>query len=165
MYGFRTQGSNPCLSAIRLAIKDSGRDGETFLAKLFHNLAEDPPVQKMEVDMNKLFVMVLAGCLILSVSLVGCGQKKTASSNEAIQVAKSMETTKEKVDYLIGQAKAFYSSKGFQEAVDITQYVLRYLDKDSQAAKDLLEKAKNQLTAAAKGVVEDIKKGLGDFGK
>ena len=37
--------------------------------------------------------------------------------------------------------------------------------KDSQAAKDLLEKAKNQLTVAAKGVVEDIKKGLGDFGK
>ena len=115
--------------------------------------------------MSKLFIVMLAGCLVVALTLAGCGEKKVASSNEAIQTAKSMETAQEKVDYLIGQAKAFYNSKEFQGAVDIAQYILRYVDKDSQAAKDLLEKAKNQLTAAAKGAVEDVKKGLSDFGK
>ena len=115
--------------------------------------------------MNKLLVVMFAGCLVVGLILTGCGEKKVASSKEAIQTAKAMETTQEKVDYLIGQAKAFYNSKEFQGAVDITQYILRYLDKDSQAARDLLDKAKSQLTAAAKGAVEDVKKGFGDFGK
>ena len=113
---------------------------------------------------NLFFATVVLG-LFLSLSLVGCGQKKATSSNEAIETAKSMETTEQKVDYLTKQAKAFYNSKEFQGAVDIAQYILRYLDKDSQAAKDLLEKAKSQLTGAAKGAMEDVEKGLGDFGK
>ena len=115
--------------------------------------------------MSKLFIVMLTGCLVLTLSLLGCGQKKTTSSSEAIQTAKGMETVEQKVDYLIGQAKSFYNSKEFQQAVDIAQYILTYLDNDSQAAKDLLERAKNELTAAAKGAMEDVKKGFGDFGK
>lgn len=111
--------------------------------------------------MKKLLLLALAVCLVLA----GCGGEKAASSREAIQTAKAMETTQEKMDYLIGQAKTFYSSKEFQQAIDVAQYVLQYLDKDSQEAKDLLEKAKDQLAALAEGAMEDAKKGLEDFGK
>ncbi|MCK4859218.1 MAG: hypothetical protein KAS87_01530 [Candidatus Omnitrophica bacterium] len=115
--------------------------------------------------MKNLFFTTIVLGLFLSLVLVGCGEKKVASSNEAIQTAKSMETTQEKVDYLTKQAKAFYNSKEFQQAVDIAQYILRYVDKDSQAAKDLLEKAKDALASQVKGAAEDVKKRLGDFGK
>ena len=104
-------------------------------------------------------------CMVFGIALIGCGQEKAASSNEAIDVAKAMETAKEKADYLIGQAKAFYNSKEFQQAVDVAQYVLRYVDKDSSQAKDLLEKAKNSLAEAAKAGVEGAKKSLGAIGQ
>ena len=104
---------------------------------------------------------------LIAVSLVlsGCAQQKAASSSEAIEIAKAMETVQQKADYLIQQAKAFYSSKEFQQAVDVAQYVLRYVDKDSQEAKDLLTKAKDALAAAAKGAVEDVKQKLPGFGQ
>jgi hypothetical protein len=108
--------------------------------------------------MKGIFTSLLVAILIVSVSLTGCGAKKAESSKEAIDMAKTMETAQEKANYLIGQAKAFYNSKEFQDAVDVAQYVLRYVDKDSQQAKDLVEKAKAQLTSAAKGA-------LANFGK
>ncbi|MFC1593749.1 hypothetical protein ACFL38_00285 [Candidatus Omnitrophota bacterium] len=96
-----------------------------------------------------IVVMMMLG---LSVSLIasGCGQQKAESSGAAIEAAQAMETADQKVDYLIGQAKAFYGSKDFQNAIEIAQHVLQYLDKDSQAAKDLIEKAKEALAAKAK---------------
>ena len=75
-----------------------------------------------------------------------------------------METAQEKADYLLGQAKAFYSSDKFQEAVDTAKYILRYLDKDSQEAKALFEKALDGLKAKAKETVEGATKKLGNFG-
>jgi len=108
--------------------------------------------------MRKTLFCVLAMGLIFGLVLSGCGAKKTASSKEAIKTAKAMETDQEKIDYLIGQAKAFYNSKEFQGTVDIARYILRYLDKDSQAAKDLIEKAKQALAQQVKSVVEDLKK-------
>ena len=74
-----------------------------------------------------------------------------------------METTEQKADYLLKQANAFYNSKEFQEAVNTAQYILRYLDKDSQQAKDLLQKAKEALASAAKGAVEDVKQKFEGF--
>jgi len=115
--------------------------------------------------MGKVLFSVVALGLVFGLVLAGCGPKKTTSSNEAIETAKSMETLEEKANYLIGQAKALYNSKEFQEAVDIAQYILRYLDKDSLKAKDLLEKAKNALVSQAQGAVEDVKKKLPGFGK
>jgi hypothetical protein len=110
-------------------------------------------------------ILIFAALLSLSCSLIliGCGEKKAVSSRKAIDVAKSMETVSQKTDYLIGQAKAFYNSKEFREAIDITQYILRYVDKDSQVAKDLLEKAKDALTSAAESTVEDVKRRLPGF--
>jgi len=108
-------------------------------------------------------MVMLALGLVFSLTLTGCGTKKAESSKEAIQTAKAMETTEEKVDYLIGQAKAFYNSKEFQNAVDAAQYVLRYLDRDSQEARKLLDDAKAALKAEARKAVEDAKKKLPSF--
>ncbi|PIQ89674.1 MAG: hypothetical protein COV72_01810 [Candidatus Omnitrophica bacterium CG11_big_fil_rev_8_21_14_0_20_42_13] len=112
--------------------------------------------------MTRLLTIILVGCLVLGLGISGCAQKKAASSTEAIEISKSMETVEQKANYLIGQAKAFYNSRNFQEAVDIAQYVLRAVDKDSQEAKSLLEKAKEALVAKTREVAdkttEDMKK-------
>lgn len=115
--------------------------------------------------MKKNFILIMVLSLVFGLILTGCGAKKAESSREAISTAKTMETSEEKISYLVGQAKAFYNSKEFQGAVDIAQYLLRYVDKDSQAAKDLLQKAKDALTAQAKSAVEDAKKKISGFGK
>ncbi len=115
--------------------------------------------------MSKPILSVVCAILVLGLIVAGCGAKKAESSKAAIDQAKTMETVEQKVDYLVGQAKAFYNSKEFQGAIDIAQYILSYLDKDSQQAKDLLNKAKEALQAQAQKLAEDAKKGLADFGK
>jgi hypothetical protein len=108
--------------------------------------------------MRRLSYMMIVVCIMLSFVLAGCGAQKAESSRAAIDNVKTMQTVQEKTDYLVSQAKAFYNSKDFQGAVDIAQHVLRYLDKDSQAAKDLLQKAKDQLAAQAQGMLDQAKK-------
>jgi len=119
--------------------------------------------------MKRGLLFIVACCFVFSLGVIGCAEKRASSGKEAIEAAKSMETTEQKVSYLIGQAKAFYNSKEFQGAVDIAQYVLRYVDKDSLEAKDLLEKAKEALAAKAREVVgsatRDVKKKIGAFGQ
>ena len=115
--------------------------------------------------MRKAALLIFVFYLFSNLVLVGCGTKKAASSNEAIQLSKTMQTVEQKVNYLIGQAKAFYSSKNFQQTVDIAQYVLAYLDKKSTEAKNLLEKAKAELTALAQQKAQELKSKLGGFGK
>lgn len=110
--------------------------------------------------MRKSVLILLVVGLVAGLALYGCGAKKAESSKAAITETKTMQTTQEKVDYLIGQAKAFYNSKEFQNAVDVAQYVLVYLDKDSAEAKSLLDKAKDALAQQAKSAVEEAKKGL-----
>jgi len=111
--------------------------------------------------MKKLFSVLVICIAVSSLLVAGCGMQKEESPRKAIDMAKTLQTTQEKADYLIGQAKAFYNSKDFQGAVDIAQYILRYLDKDSTAAKDLLEKAKEQLKAQAQSAVDSAKKNFG----
>ena len=113
--------------------------------------------------MKKFFSALIVTGTCLSLLLAGCAQEKAASSKDAIEVAKAMETAEQKVDYLLKQANAFYKSEEFQEAVNTVQYILRYLDKDSQQAKDLLQKAKEALASAAKGAVEDAKQKFEGF--
>ena len=72
-----------------------------------------------------------------------------------------MKTAQEKANYLISQAKAFYNSKQFQSAVDLGQYVLNRIDANSQQAKDLIAKAKEQLQAAAQKAAGNMNKLLG----
>ena len=106
--------------------------------------------------MKKTLGLGMVICLSLGMFLgAGCA-KKSASASEAIQNSQALKTVQEKVDYLVQQADAFYNSKEFQQAVETAQYVLSNLDKNSQAAKDLIEKAKTQLQAAAKKAVGDV---------
>jgi hypothetical protein len=114
--------------------------------------------------MKKALCLIMVIFFAASLSLVGCGAKKEVSAQAAIEAAKTMQTLKEKADYLIAQANAFYSSKQFQDAVVASQYVLQYLDKESQAAKDLLQKAKAALTAQAQKAVSGMQKKITDLG-
>lgn len=111
--------------------------------------------------MKKLFTLLVAIFLGCSLILTGCGENKTGSSQEAIDYAKTLATVQEQTTYLVGQAKAFYNSKEFQNAVDTTQYVLRYLDKDNPQAEQLLAKAKESITAQLKLKAEETKKKFG----
>ena len=92
--------------------------------------------------------------------IAGCGQK-AASSSEAIQHAQTLKTPQQQADYLVTQAQSFLNSKQYQEAIQSAQYVLAKIDVNSQAARDLLEKAKTQLAGDAQGAVSDAKKKLG----
>jgi hypothetical protein len=105
--------------------------------------------------MKKLLVLGL-------VMTIGCGMfisagcaKNSSSPSEAIQYSQTLKTVQEKSDYLIKQANAFINSKDYQKAIDTAQYVLNNLDKNSQPAQDLIEKAKSMMQAAAQKAVSD----------
>lgn len=115
--------------------------------------------------MIKALAAIMIVSIALSIAFSGCGPQKAASSQEAIEASKTMQTVQVKADYLIQQAKAFYNSKDFQQAVDIAQYVLAYVDKNSQEAKTLLEKAKEQLTAMAQKQIDALKSKMPGLGK
>lgn len=105
---------------------------------------------------KKAFGVGIVFCLSFVMLLnTGC-TKKSASASEAIQNSQALKTVEEKVSYLIKQAEAFYNSKEFQQAIQAVQHVLSYLDKDSQQAKDLIEKAKAQLQATAQKAMGDV---------
>jgi len=105
-------------------------------------------------------------CLFFAVLFSGCAQQPTAAgSKEAIDIASGMQTMQEKAAFLMKEAQAFYSSDKFQDAIDTAQYVLRYVDKDSQAAKDLIEKAKQELMKAAESKMDEMKGKVLDLGK
>ena len=106
---------------------------------------------------------VLVVCLVLT--SVGCGTKKAASSDEAIANADAMETIEEKVDYLIKQAKAFYNSEQYKDAAESAQHVLTKLEKDSEEAREILEKARKEMTSKVQDMIENIKEGFRDKGK
>lgn len=109
--------------------------------------------------------LALTGFLVASIGMMGCAQKpKSETGQQAIEASKSLATVQEKAQYLVQEAKAFYDSKKFQDAVTSAQYVLSYLDKNSQGAQSLLEKAKAELEAKVKGAVADAQKNLGSFG-
>jgi hypothetical protein len=113
--------------------------------------------------MKKAFFLGLAICLSGGMLLSAGCTKKSSSSNEAIQNSQALKTVQEKANYLIGQARAFYNSKQYQDAVNAAQYVLNKLDSNSQQAKDLIEKANVQLQAAAQKAMGGMSNKL--FGK
>ncbi len=114
--------------------------------------------------------MLIGVLVMIPLVIAGCAQQpKTANSSEAIQASKQLESAEKKVQYLVGEAKAFLSQENYQEAINTAQYILNEVDKNSQAAMDIIEKAKAQLTkmageAAAK-VESDVKGVLGGLGK
>ena len=95
----------------------------------------------------------------LSISVAACAQK-AASSSEAIETAKAMETVEAKTKYMVQQANAFVNSKKFDEAIKAAKYILANLDSESQEAKSIIERAKEELAKKAEGAVADVKKNL-----
>ena len=94
--------------------------------------------------MKNLFIIFVV-CLA-TLTFVGCSKEEAVrSSGEAIEVSKSIETPKDKLDYLIKQANYFYKSEDFQQTINITQYILTYLNSDSEEARELLEKSKFEI--------------------
>lgn len=106
--------------------------------------------------MKKIVGIVLLLCVVSGLALSSGCTKKAASSSEAIKNSETLATVQDKTQYLVKQAEAFYNSKDFQQAIETAQYVLSNLDKDSQQARNLIEKAKNQLQAAAQKAVSDV---------
>ena len=115
--------------------------------------------------MKKVFTVALMLCLAVSLYVTGCAPAKAASSQEAIQRSQAMDTTKQKADYLISQAKAFYNTRQYQDVVTLTQYVVQKVDATSREAKALLEKARTEMTAEMKKAAEEMKKQFSGAGK
>jgi hypothetical protein len=106
--------------------------------------------------MQNVLLLLIIVCLSCGTLLnAGC-TKNSGSPSEAIQSSQALQTVKEKADYLIQQANAFLNAKDYQKAIDTAQYVLNNLDKNSQPAKDLIEKAKSMLQGAAQKAVGDV---------
>lgn len=110
--------------------------------------------------MKKLISAALLLNLIGIFMLVGCGSNKAASSNDAIEFAKTIQSLQEKTNYLLNQAKAFYNAKDFKQAITLAQYVLSYVDQNSAQAKDLLEKAKSGLASFAQKKADTLKSNI-----
>ena len=115
--------------------------------------------------MKVLAAIIISLFLVTALTLTGCGPQKAETSRDAINTAKTMETKQEQVEYLVSQAQAFINSDQFQGAIDIAQYVLQYLDRDSAQARSLLDQAKSALAAQAQKAAEEAKKQFSGFGK
>lgn len=108
--------------------------------------------------MKKLLVLCCVCFVCLSLAFIGCSQKKAATSSEAIANAKSINSVDAQVDYLVKQAEMFYASKEYKEAVTTAQYVINNIDKESEAAQNLVEKAKAEMSGALKDLIKNVQK-------
>jgi hypothetical protein len=106
--------------------------------------------------MKKILFLGLITCLSFCIIINSGYAEQLSLSSQVIQKSQTLKTVQEKTNYLIKQAQAFYSSKEFQQAIEVAQYVLSNLDRNSQPAKNLIEKAKAQLQNAAGKAVGDI---------
>ena len=118
--------------------------------------------------MKRLLVLVMVACVGIVLVFSGCA-KKAATSNDAISQANTLKTVDEKVKYLVSQANDLMNSKQYQQAVNVAQYILSNLDKNSADAKSILQKAADMLKAEANKALDtvkgDVQNKLGSFGK
>ena len=96
--------------------------------------------------MNFKTTSILLTAVVMSATLLtSCAQKPAANAQEAIQQSQSKGTPQQQADYLVGQANAFLSSKNYDQAMAVANHVLTNLDQNSQAAKNILMKAKETI--------------------
>ena len=95
--------------------------------------------------MKRFLTMCIVVCLVAGVALVGCGPKKAETSQEAIKNAQTMKDAPQKEKYLMQQAELFLKQKNFQEAINLSQYVLWNVDANSQDAKTMLRKSQDAM--------------------
>lgn len=98
--------------------------------------------------MKKILAGVLICSIILGINFAAFAIENTIV-NAIIEKAKTFAVNDQKVRYLIAEANKFYNAKNFQPVIDIAQYILKNVDKNSKEAKNLLEKAKQGLQASA----------------
>ena len=117
--------------------------------------------------MRKMMFLMVSMILASSILITGCSKEGTvASSMDAIDIAKTLATTQEKISYLTTEAETLYRSEKFQDVANIAQYILTYLDGDSQIAENLLNKAKTKLVEMAQKKATDLAENkLNSFGK
>jgi len=99
---------------------------------------------------------------VFSFGVIGC-TKKAANSQEAIQQAQELKTPEEQAKYLISQANAFINSKEFDQGIKTAQYVISNLDRNSQEAQSIIEKAKEELKKAAQGALDEARNKIANF--
>ena len=108
--------------------------------------------------MKKATITLVIVCIAFSTALVGCGPKKVATPKEAIETAKTMDATKARENYLVAQAKAFYEAKDYKGAIELSKYVINFVDKNSKSARGILQKAKEDLSAQMRQAAKELKK-------
>lgn len=101
-----------------------------------------------------------AGTLQAQGSVPAAVAQQPETSAQAISFAETLKTIQAKKDYLMQQAQMFYQSKQFQYCMDVAQHVLANIDGNSGDAKDLLNKAKEQLVSTATEKVGTVKNSL-----
>jgi len=107
--------------------------------------------------MKKVTIALVIVCIAFSMAVVGCGPKKAETPKEAIETSKTMDATKARENYLVAQAKAFYNAKDYKGAVELSKYVINFVDKNSVAAQDILQKAQEDLRAQMQQAANELK--------
>jgi vacuolar-type H+-ATPase subunit H len=115
--------------------------------------------------MRRISYALFAAAICIGLALAACSPKKAATSEEAITIAGAMETTEEKVDYLIFQAKAFFESEQYKDAAASARHVLKKLDADSEEARKIFEEARKKTGTAFENILSDVKDTISDIGK
>ena len=120
--------------------------------------------------MKRITTVLVAVSFVFAVGIMGCSQKpQSANSSEAIEQAKTLQSVEEQAKFLGKEANAFINSEQFDEAIKTAKYVLSKLDKESQEAKSLIERAKQELETMAREKAEEakakLKEKLGGIGQ
>lgn len=110
--------------------------------------------------MKKSVLLPLVCAFFLSAFLAGCVPKKAASSRAAIDQSAALKSVDQKVKYLTAQANAFYNCLRYQDAVELSQYILTDLQSNSREAKEMLEKAKAAMRDNARKAADEVQNSL-----
>lgn len=99
--------------------------------------------------MKKSLVVAIVVCMVASLTVAGCGSKKAPTVKEAIKIAETMDTKEKQEEYLGKQARLFFEDKEFKQAIELAQYVLANINKESEGTKRLIAKAQNAMAVQA----------------
>lgn len=113
--------------------------------------------------MRRVLIGILS--VLLCAGFISACAKKAASGSEAISNTQTMQTTQQKMDYLISQGNAFLNSRQYEDAVQVARHVLADLDKNSAQAQSLIDKAMAQMKETAGKAMSDTQKKMGEMFK
>ena len=101
---------------------------------------------KQEEKKMKLFMLILAAAMIVGTSSFSEAKKTPQmSTEEIINNAQTLQSSEEKIEYLLIKGDELLETKQYQEAFDVAQYVLTELDPTSEKAISILTSAQEHL--------------------